>query len=351
MDAEEQPGQAMTTDHIGVLELLGREGQVLRAQRVLQWPVRIGRSPACELVLDDAHLAAEHAQLDWAEAGPQLRMLPSLNGGWQGERRLHAGDAIDLGPSSQFQLGASQLRWRGLDAALPPEQPLETHLHRLQGQHLHLRPGLAPVLGLLLLWLAMLAGQQWAQLNPGSRWMDYSGAVLLPLAGLLSWVGFCALVTQLFRRSFPFAAHLRIALRLLILRMLLLGLVLPALAYALSWPRLMVLDDLVDAFGLALLLGWHASLIWPRPRVQRRIAVVLVSLACLGLGLDMARRQEQQYWLGPAYLSALPPPALRLVEPKPVAELLDALRPLEAELARQAAKDNDQVGASVELED
>jgi len=340
----------MTAQRIGVLELLGREGQVLRVQRVTQWPLRIGRSAACDWILDDPHLAAEHAQLDWAESGPQLQMLASLNGGWLGERRLRAGEELVLGDSAQFQLGASQLRWRSLDAALPPEQPLESHLHRLQGQHLRLRPGMLQVLGLLLLWLAMLVGQQWSQLDPGARWMDYSTAVLGPLGLLLLWVGFCALLTQLFRRSFPFAAHLRIALSLLILRLLLAQL-LPALAYAFSWPRLMVLEGLTDTFGLALLLTWHASLIWPRPRVLRRIAIAMLALVCLDLGLDMARRQEQQYWLGPAYLSALPPPALRLVEPKPVGELIESLRPLEAELAAQAKKENDQAGVSVELED
>lgn len=335
---------------IGVLELLGREAQVLRVQRVTQWPLRIGRSAACELVLDDPHLAAEHAQLDWTDAGPQLQLQPSLNGGWLGERRLQAGEVVDLEASSQFQLGASQLRWRSLGATLAPEQPLESHLHRLHAQHLHLRPGLLTVLVWLLFWLALLAGQQWSQLNPGGPWTDYSVALLGPLAGLLAWAGFCALLTQLFRRRFPFAAHLRIALRLLILR-LLLGLALPALAYAFSWPRLMALDDLIDLFGLALLLGWHARLIWPARRTQTRIAIGLTALACLGLGLEIAYRQQQQYGLGPAYLSALPPPALRLVEPKPVDELIASLRPLEAELARQAKKENEQAGVSVELED
>ncbi|MBB4844836.1 hypothetical protein HNP55_003380 [Paucibacter oligotrophus] len=339
----------MEQPRIAVLELLGREAQVLRVQRVTQWPLRIGRSAACELVLDDPHLAAEHARLDWTEAGPQLTLLPSLNGGWLGERRLQAGEVVGLEESGQFQLGASQLRWRSLGASLAPEQPLEPHQHRLQAAQ-QPRTGFVPVLALLLFWLALLAGRQWSQLNPGGPWMDYSVALLGPLAGLLAWAGFCALLTQLFRHRFPFAAHLRIALRLLILR-LLLGLALPALAYAFSWPRLMVLEDLADMFGLALLLSWHASLIWPVRRTQARIAIGLTALACLALGLELAHRQQQQYWLGPAYLSALPPPALRLVEPKPVSELIASLRPLEAELARQAKKESEQVGVSVELED
>lgn len=347
---QQQRWSEVMGQHIGVLELLGREGQVLRVERITQWPLRVGRSAGCDVVLDDPHLAAEHALLEGGEGGVRLQMLPSLNGGWLGERRLHAGEEVALADNAQFQLGASQLRWRSLAAALAPELPLEAHLHRLQGQHLHLRPGLLPVLALLLLWLGLLVAQQWAQLNPGAPWMDYSASALGPLTGLLAWVGFCSLVTQLFRRSFPFAAHLRIALRLLILRILL-AWALPALAYAFSWPRLMALDDLIDAFGLALLLAWHARLIWPAKRVQRRLAIGLISLTCLSLGLDMARRQEQQHWLGPAYLSALPPPALRLVAPKPTGELIDSLRPLEAELAAQAKKENDQAGVSVELEE
>ena len=76
-----------------VIEVMGRDGHVRVAYKVQQWPTRIGRSPSCDLVLDDSHLAAEHAELRWtADGGPALHLLPSLNGGWLGERRLQAGD-------------------------------------------------------------------------------------------------------------------------------------------------------------------------------------------------------------------------------------------------------------------
>ena len=36
-----------------VIEVLGRDGQVRRCHRVQAWPLAIGRSPDCELVLDE----------------------------------------------------------------------------------------------------------------------------------------------------------------------------------------------------------------------------------------------------------------------------------------------------------
>jgi hypothetical protein len=61
----------------------------------------------------------------------------------------------------------------------------------------------------------------------------------------------------------------------------------------------------------------------------------------LGLGLQIGSRQEQQYVFGPPYLASLPPPALRVASPKPPEALIESLKPLKAELARQARKDND----------
>lgn len=326
MDQQEQ-------QRIAVIEVLGRDGQVRQVQRITRWPARIGRSPLCEVVLDDPHLAAEHAQLQWEEAGgASLLLSPSLNGGWMGERRLSSGDSAVLSHTASFQLGATQMRWRSNDQALAPELPLQQHQQRAA------KVGAAWVPALLALWLCLLWFDQWSGLNPGSPWVDYSSAVLGPLVMVLAWAALWSLVTQLFQHRFPFVTHLRRAL-IGATGLHLIAFVLPLLAFALSWPRLMVLDAVVFACGVAALLWWHASLVWPRAR--RWLALAAMSALVTLLVLTVARRQEQQYWLGPAYLSALPPPALRLVEPKSPQSLIDALRPLEAELARQANKDND----------
>jgi hypothetical protein len=321
-----------------VIELLGRDGRVQSVQRISQWPARIGRSVRCEVVLDDIHLAAEHAELHWPEseaegaAGARLSLLPSRNGGWLGERRLMAGDTAALPGRAVFQLGNSQLRWRSSAELLAAELPLQAHQQR------RAKAGAwVPVLALL--WLGLLWFDQWSGLNPGSPWVDYSGAVLIPLAVLLMWVALWSLVTQLFQHRFPFSTHLRGAL-VGLTSLHLIGFALPLLAYAVSAPRLMVLDAVLFPCGVAALLFWHARLVWPRARRWLGLAAV-AGLATL-LVLTVARRQDQQHWLGPAYLSSLPPPAFRLVQPTTPQTLIDSLRPLEAELARQANKDNDE---------
>jgi hypothetical protein len=79
--------------------------------------------------------------------------------------------------------------------------------------------------------------------------------------------------------------------------------------------------------------------VWPG--AQRILNGGIAALLLLGLGLQLGSRQEQQYVFGPPYLASLPPPALRLVSPKPPETLIEALKPLKAELAKQARKDNE----------
>ncbi|MGS0757914.1 hypothetical protein ACVBEH_26510, partial [Roseateles sp. GG27B] len=151
----------------------------------------------CEVVLDDSHLAAEHAELQWPEGdgesdaavGARLSLLPSRNGGWLGERRLAAGDTAALPGLALFQLGNSHLRWRSSAEALAPELPLQAH----QQRRAKVAAAWVPVLALL--WLGLLWFDQWSGLNPGSPWVDYSGAVLIPLGVLLMWAALWSLVT------------------------------------------------------------------------------------------------------------------------------------------------------------
>ena len=319
-----------------VLEVMDRDGRVRATYKVQQWPARIGRSPGCDVVLDDSHLAGEHAELRWtADGGPALHLLPSVNGGWLGERRLQSGDDAALVGPALFQLGSTQLRWRSAADVVAAELPLQAHQQRQPKRPAYWLPAL------LLLFVLLLGGEQWLSQNPGSRWVDYASPVLGPLGAVLVWAAIWALVTQLFQHRFPFATHLRRVL-VGISSIQLLSWSLGLMAFAFSLPRLMVLESMLVPIGSVALLWWHASLVWPRGK--RTLALVLGGLLIGGLVLTAARRQEQQHWFGPPYLSVLAPPALRLVAAKPPAELIDALRPLQAELARQAKKDNDQAG-------
>lgn len=312
-----------------VVELLGRDGRAILIQRVTRWPARIGRSPACDIVLDDVHLAAEHAELMLSPEGQaRLRLLDSRNGGSVGGRPLAAGHEADLPRGGVFQLAGSTLRLRTSADLLAPEQTLVVQPTR----HWTLVPLLLIVM-LLLQWL-----ERWSAVDPGARWVDYASPLLAPLALTLGWAGLWSLASQLFQHRFPFATHLRRAL-LVLLTLQVLEWLLPALAYAFSWPRLMALEALSVPVGAAVLVAWHARLVWPGAR--RTLNGGIAALLLLGLGLQATGRQEQQHLFGPPYLASLPPPVLRLAPTQPAETLIESLRPLKVELARQARKDNE----------
>lgn len=329
---DEQQGRQVTaapsTPAAAVVELLGRDGRAVLVQRVTRWPVRLGRAPDCDIVLDDAHLAGAHAELQATTEGIVLRLLDSRNGGSVAGKRLAAGDAARLPRGGQFQLAGSTLRLRTSDDELAPEQPLVLP----ERQHWASAPAL------LLLMLALQWADRWSAVDPGSRWVDYAVPLLGPLAFVLGWAGLWSLASQLFQHRFPFAAHLRRVL-IVLCAVDLLDWVLPGIAYALSWPRLLALQSLLAPLAGALLVVWHARLVWPG--AARTLGIGVTALLLLGLGLQIGARQSQQYLFGPPYLSSLPPPALRLVQPRPAAELIESLKPLQAELQRQARKDNE----------
>jgi uncharacterized membrane protein YsdA (DUF1294 family) len=327
---DEHESQVMPAKPVAaVVELLGRDGRVAVVQRVTQWPARIGRSPACDIVLDDAHVAAEHAELQLAPDGSvRLKLLDSRNGGSVAGKRLAAGDEVALPAGGAFLLAGCPLRLRTSADVLAPEQLLIVQPTR--------HWALLPLLLLSMLFFQWL--DRWSASDPDARWIDYASPLLAPLALVLGWAGLWSLASQLFQHRFPFATHLRRVL-LVIVALQVLEWLLPAIAYAFSWPRLMVLESLAEPVAGAALVAWHAGLVWPGAR--RTLNVGISALLLLGLGLQVGKRQEQQYVFGPPYLASLPPPALRVATPQPAEALIESLKPLQAELARQARKDNE----------
>lgn len=323
---------------VAVIEVLDRDGQVRWVHRVLAGTLRIGRSPACDLVLSDPHLAAEHALLHWDGQDARLELLDSLNGGRLADEALAPREPRPWMGSHELLLGTTRLRLRSSRDPLAPEQPLPAATAPARAAARE--PGrLLPAFVLAALWGGLLWLDHWLGSGPDSSWVEAATAVLSPLAVAVVWAALWALVSQLFRHWFAFLPHLRRAL-VALLGLQLLSMGLPSLAYILSWPRLMALDGVLTAAGLLGLLWWQASLVWPRAR--RWVGGTLASLALLGLALVLGKRTEQQHWLGPAYLSSLPPPVLRLAPTRPLDGFVDGLKALEEPLRQQAAKRNEQ---------
>ncbi|MBH9578918.1 FHA domain-containing protein [Inhella proteolytica] len=292
--------------------------------------LRIGRSFDCALNLDDAHLAAEHAELHiHAEPQATLTLLPSLNGAWQGLHHLRAGATLNWAADGVIQIGHTRLRLRHAAAPLAEElAPLQTS-----------RQGLSSGLQMLLLLLAvggLSAFEFWLGAEPDTPWSAHLRPLLMLGAAVSIWAALWALLTQLFQRRFPFQLHLRRTL-LVLLGVTVLDGLLSAGAYIASSPWLMVPATLLPGLALAGLVVWQGRIALPKRRKMLN-ALVLSALATWLVFAWNAQEQRQYRWR-PPYLATLLPPQLRAAPLRPVDALLKDAAALREPLAAKAKRD------------
>ena len=327
-------------NRLALIDLLGRDGHVLRSLDVHRWPVSLGRALGNTLVLDDPHVAALHATLaPEAETGQlYLNAAASVNGVRVDQLRLQPGERAAISANGALlQVGQSRLRLR------LPSEPLADE--RLLAAAPQLRP--LTMVALAGALMALWAASQWLAFDPNTPWSRWLPILLGWPAVLLFWCGAWALASKLFQQRFEFMAHLAIALPWMA-GLQLLDMVLPQLFAALDWPLAWHLTPLLLAGGGALLLRAHFRLVLPNQ--GRAIAVVLVSLLTVSVGLSWM--QNERMFDGPfsrPYMSALPMPAMRWHRVQDNADGLikgmDALRgPLQARVAK--AKDDEPIGDS-----
>lgn len=310
------------TERVALIELLDRDGRVLRSIDVPAWPITLGRSLDNLVVLDDPHVAAEHARLERAEDGTVLLKLgDTRNGAQLGARHLVAGEqgALD-GQQDSFQLGTTRLRLRLPGQALPAEVPLPVEA----GQRA-LTWWLVPLLALLVWW------PMWLDMDPGGEWTVWLPLVLGTPAALALWAALWALASKLFQHRFDFWGHAAIVLRVLV-PVQLLGLLLPPLSAALNLPSLWQAGQWLQPAALAVLAWRHGQRVLPGH--VRAVAFGVAGLLALGVGTTlMMNHQRFERWQRAPYMSTLPGPAWRWHAAVPVTRFLDEARALEPRLA------------------
>ena len=292
--------------------------------------LRIGRSLACELNLDDAHVAAEHATLTiHAEPHATLTLLPSLNGAWQGLHHGRAGEHLEWPADGVLQLGHTRLRLRHAAAPLAPElAPLQSS-----------RRGLPSWLQMLLLVLAvggLTTLDFWLGASPDVPWSAHLRPLLALGAAVSVWAALWALLTQLFQRRFPFQLHLRRTLQVLLAVTVADGLF-NMLAFAFSASWLLVPATLMPAFALAGLVVWQGRIALPRRR--RALNGLVLGALMVWLVFSWIGQDSLQHRWRPAYSATLLPPPLRAAPLRPVDALLQDAAALREELAAKAKRD------------
>src|ERR1035437_8462401 len=97
---------------LAVVEVLGRNGEILRRERITALPAFIGRGFEMDLMFDDPYIAASHLRLDAGEKnGFTLTDLGSINGFSLPTRSNHRQEAtVHIEAGETIRLGHTQIR-------------------------------------------------------------------------------------------------------------------------------------------------------------------------------------------------------------------------------------------------
>lgn len=336
MDSSSQDDGSRRGTPLALIERLDRDGRVLQSMPVYRWPISIGRAFESDLVLDDPHVAPQHAELREADGVLQLSLGQTINGAMVGEQHLQAGQSLALAPAQAWRIGDTRLRVRRPGDPLAPERPMAHHLARKA------TTPAATAWGSLAFWaaasLAWMLVEQWLGNDPGTPLTTYLSATLAMLVGVGVWAFFWALGSKLFQGHLDFTAHLRLALRYGLLWSVVVA-VLPLMAFSTGWAGLSRVADAAGAVVLCALVWAHLCLILPGHRQALFAGMAALYLGGFGLNTWFNVQRSGRVF-SELYVTALPPPAWRLAKAQPPAVLIDDARALKAKLDKQAQDDN-----------
>ncbi len=308
------------------VETLARNGDVLHRQRVDTLPIRIGRGYGNEVILDDAHVAPCHAQVESSEdGGLLLRDLGTRNGVVHRGKRMAT---LALDGNTVVRLGHTSLRVRAADFAVAAEM-LDRTRHGWEG----ILPGLA---GAVLIALVALFTMWLADTQP-FRLFRYLAALAYGIGAGLVWAGLWALGNRLFGRHARLGRHLFIfgcgVAVLMAFRLLS-----SAIGYAWSIEVFTRYGSHVAIALVAGMVWFHLTTVAPRPR--KRFTAICTLLALLGSGLVLISNEGRNGRLADElYMSVLLPPDMRATPDASVDAFMDDVAAMKAELDRERAED------------
>jgi pSer/pThr/pTyr-binding forkhead associated (FHA) protein len=281
------------------IEHLHRDGTVIARVPLQGSRCRIGRALDNDLVLDDAHVAAHHAELIVGEAGTaELVDLGTRNG--VARQKGRRATRLDVSDEQPLRIGQSLIRVRNSTWSLAPEMPLQTRW---------VWPWA------LLALLAVLGHSAW------DVWLRDLGEKSPPYLNLLAgsaiavaiWSGLYALLGRLISGNERFFSHLLIACCGYLIAVLV-DRVLELLAFASGWLWPLQISRFVLILVVALIVRTHLRLADPRhwPTLRWAVGVVAVGAALVPLAqLWISERRFTQIQT----LSGLEHPAVRLAKP------------------------------------
>ena len=331
---------------LALLEVLDRDGQVRQGLGVHQWPLRVGRAVHNDLVLSDAHVAAEHLTLAHDEHGLALCVGATKNGVQFGAKKLPAGARQPLattGEAPEFSIGRTRLRLRLPSHTLAPELPLAVQAPLRQRLVSIVVAGLVLVLGMLF--------NTYLDTDADGLGRAIGSMLLSTVAGALIWCGAWALLTKTFTHQARFGWHLRVFL-ISSTAWLIVGALPAVLAFAFSWPWLTDFAFLgTYAVGAA---AFYFHLLAVEPARHRALRWAAVACAVTGVVLTLWFNVQRTDQFGEElYMNHLFPPAVRLAKPVSNDAFINGLAGLKAPLDKKAKETSgaDEAGGRGEVEE
>ena len=216
---------------LALLEAFDRHGALLARAPVTRWPVTVGRSLECDLVLDDPHVAPTHLRIDRAADAPRtvrVEVQHTLNGALLQRKRHASGERFDWPDGAPLEIGRTRLALRLADAPIAQELPLPRFPWRT----------LATTVALLALMLAAVLAAEWLKADDSTKYLKALPGALLGIALFMGgWAGLWAIANKVFDGHLQFWRHMRIACALY-LGAEAVSLAASLAAFALSWEAL-----------------------------------------------------------------------------------------------------------------
>lgn len=308
-----------------VVEHLHRDGTVLARRAVEGSVFRIGRDLGNDLVLDDPHVAAHHAELHITPDGSaQLQDLGTRNG-----IRPHRGK---MAPSylvqsdAPYRLGTSHVRVRNRAWVLPPEMALSV---RAMWPLALIALILVMGRGAWDIWLTDLRDK------PPSYVYELSAMA----AALCIWSALYALLGRVLGGVDRFFTHLFIASSAY-LGATVLHLALQMLSFSASWLWPMRIAPYATVVIVALTIRAHLRVADPRHWPVLRWGVATAT--ALAIAVPVAQVWISNHRLtNVQVLGAVEHPSLRLASPVGIPTFVDATLSLKAQVDKARADNSD----------
>jgi Inner membrane component of T3SS, cytoplasmic domain len=307
------------------IEILNHHGDVIRRESFAALPIRIGRAYSNDVIIDDPHMAAEHAIIDTNGSGEIiLQDLGSQNGIYQQHQRRQeftvTGDQV-------YRLGQTALRIRTREYSVAQELTYITND----------RWGRWPQALIALIAISLFAlATSWLNNVEESNRSEYLTAMfgLLGLAAL--WAGLFALANRVFGGAAHFSRHLFIFC-VGVMTVDLFDYVGAFLDFGFSWEWLSQYGSHLQIAILACMIYFHLRQI--SPRKEKLLKMICLTLSLVGSGFLLLKNQQETNQYGDQlYSHVMLPHTMRFSRNHSVSEFEDNMHELKVKIDAERAR-------------